>query len=243
MAIAASDVAPATARSGERFFLVMAILLAVLVFASFTPSFYLRPFLLPDTGFRRYDTLLPTYLLVHGVFLTAWYLLLPTQAALVAKGRTDLHRRLGVLGVLVALGTVPTAFLAVARAPAPGPVTGVDVMGIGTFAICVALAITVRNRPPEHKRLMLIASIAPMPMAFARVELLAANIGMQLPSFSSVGATMILLAVVVGYDLVVQRRPHRGTVKGLLVTFVVVPLLAGALGATGLIEQLAELAR
>jgi hypothetical protein len=80
-------------------------------------------------------------------------------------------------------------------------------------------------------------------MVFARVELLAANIGIQLPSFFSVGATMFLLAVIVGYDLVVQRRPHRGTVKGLLVTFVAAPLLAGAFAATGLIEQLAELAR
>jgi hypothetical protein len=221
----------------------MSIFLAVLVLASFTPSFYLRPFLLPETGFRRYDTLLPTHLFVHGAFLTAWYLLLPTQAALVAKGRTDLHRKLGMLGVLIALGIVPTAFLTVARAPAPGPITGVDVMGIGAFAICIALAIAVRSRPPEHKRLMLIASIAPMPMVFARVELLAANIGIQLPSFFSVGATMLLLAVVVGYDLVVQRRPHRGTIKGLLVTFVAVPLLSGAFVATGLIERLAESAR
>jgi hypothetical protein len=221
----------------------MSLLLAVLVLASFTPSFYLRPLLLPETGFRRYDTLLPTHLFVHGAFLTAWYLLLPTQAALVARGRTDLHRKFGVLSVLIALGTVPTAFLAVARGPALGPITGMDVMGIGTFAICIALAIAVRSRPPEHKRLMLIASIAPMPMVFARVELLAANIGIQLPSFFSVGATMLLLAVIVGYDLVVQRRPHRGTVKGLLVTFVAAPLLAGAFAATGLIEQLAELAR
>jgi uncharacterized membrane protein len=116
-------------------------------------------------------------------------------------------------------------------------------MGIGTFAICIALAIAVRSRPPEHKRLMLIASIAPMPMVLARVELLTANFGIQLPSFFSVGATMLLLAVIVGYDLAVQRRPHRGTIKGLLVTFIAVPLLAGALVATGLIEQFAELAR
>jgi hypothetical protein len=116
-------------------------------------------------------------------------------------------------------------------------------MSIGAFAICIALAIAARSRPPEHKRLMLIASIAPMPMVFARVELLAANVGIQLPSFFSVGATLLLLAVVIGHDLVMLRRPHLGTVKGLLVTFVLAPLMAGAFAATGLIEQLAELVR
>lgn len=87
-------------------------------------------------------------------------------------------------------------------------------MGIGTFAICIALAVAARSRPPEHKRLMIIASIAPMPMVFARVDLLAANVGIELPSFFSVVATMLLLAIVVGYDIVVQRRPHRGTLPG-----------------------------
>jgi hypothetical protein len=242
MAISASGVTRATARSGERFFLVMSILLAVLVIASFAPSFYLRPFLLPESGFR-YGTVLPTHLYVHGAFLTAWYLLLPTQAVLVANSKMDWHRSFGVLGIFIVVGTVPTAFLAIVRGPAAGPIAAVDVMGIATFAICVGLAIAARTRPSEHKRLMLVASIAPMPMVFARVELLAANVGIRLPSSSAVVATVILLAVIVGYDLAVHRRPHRGTVKGLFVTFVAVPLLAGAFVASGLAELLAELAR
>ena len=243
MAIEAADSGPDTTRSGERFFLVMSILLALLVLASFTPSFYLRPFLLPETGFRRYETWLPMHLVLHGALLTAWYLLLATQAVLVSKGRTDLHRKLGVLGVIIVVGTVPTAFLALARDPDPSPIAAVDFMGIATFVICITLAITARTRPPEHKRLMLIASIGPMPMAFARVEILAANAGIPLPSFSSVAATMLLLAFIVGYDVVVRHRPHLGTVKGLLVTFVAVPLLARVLVVTGLLEQLAELVR
>jgi hypothetical protein len=116
-------------------------------------------------------------------------------------------------------------------------------MAIGTFAICIGLAIAARSRPPEHKRLMLIASIGPMPMAFARVEILSANFGIQLPSFASVAAAMLLLATILGYDLVVRHRPHRGTVKGLLVAFVAVPLLARGLVVTGLVERLAEFVR
>src|SRR5258708_32239726 len=38
---------------------------------------------------------------IHGAAFTAWILLLVTQTSLVAAGRTDIHRRLGIAGFLL----------------------------------------------------------------------------------------------------------------------------------------------
>ena len=67
---------------------------------------------------------------MHGIAFTAWLLLLLVQTSLVAAGRVDLHRRLGLGGaalaaVMVVLGTIgslvaaarPTGFFDVPMPP------------------------------------------------------------------------------------------------------------------------------
>jgi hypothetical protein len=243
--VAANSItAVANVRAGERFFLVMAALLATVVLASFTPTFYLRPFLLPQGV--RYGVVLPFHLYLHGACLTAWYLLLLTQALLVANGRPDWHRRLGVIGVGIAVGMVASTFLAVARSPNADQITATsfnpDLQSIAGFALCVALAVAARGKPSEHKRLMLMASVAPIPFALARVVIVASNAGLQLPPQLSVGTAFLLLAAILAYDLIRERRPNWGTMKGIVALFVVAPLLVRAFVASGLYARLAELA-
>jgi len=55
-------------------------------------------------------------LYVHGIVLTAWYALILAQTSLVAAHRIDLHRRLGVLAVGVAMAVVPLSTFVVVRA-------------------------------------------------------------------------------------------------------------------------------
>ncbi|HEV3063357.1 MAG TPA: hypothetical protein VGY48_34245 [Vicinamibacterales bacterium] len=45
---------------------------------------------------------------VHGVVMTAWVVLFLVQVGLIAERRTDLHRRLGVMGAVVAFASRPT---------------------------------------------------------------------------------------------------------------------------------------
>ncbi len=59
---------------------------------------------------------MPPYLYVHGIVLTAWYALILAQTSLVAAHRIDLHRRLGVLAVGVAMAVVPLSTFVVVRA-------------------------------------------------------------------------------------------------------------------------------
>ncbi len=68
-----------------RFFVTMAVLLLVIAFAGFAPTFYLKMF---------FDTPeLPWYLQVHGATLTTWFPLLLAQTALIATNRPGLRER------------------------------------------------------------------------------------------------------------------------------------------------------
>ena len=81
------------ARTGQGFYVGFGVFVILLSFAGFAPS-------LIDQS-RRFAP--PTMLLlVHGATSFAWLLLYVTQALLVARGRVDLHRRVGWAGPLIA---------------------------------------------------------------------------------------------------------------------------------------------
>src|SRR5260221_10613059 len=74
---------------GERNMYTWAALVAILaMFAGFAPTYYLKgAFGTPDLSTLRH---------VHGVVMSAWFALFLVQARLVATGRTQIHRKLGV---------------------------------------------------------------------------------------------------------------------------------------------------
>src|SRR5262249_58275322 len=76
------------------FFRGMAFAVVAMVVTGFAPTYYLRPLFATPA--------LPLSIHIHGALFTAWVLLFLAQTSLVAANRTDLHRRLGVIGVLCA---------------------------------------------------------------------------------------------------------------------------------------------
>ena len=82
----ATNVAARQVRTGHWFYVGFGVFVILLSFAGFAPS-------LVDQS-RRFAPP-TTLLLVHGATALAWLLLYVTQALLVARGRVDLHRRLG----------------------------------------------------------------------------------------------------------------------------------------------------
>src|SRR6516225_5711861 len=72
----------------------VAIGLALIVLVGFAQTYYLK--VLFGTPPLR------LLLHVHGMVMTAWVVLFSVQVRLVAAHRTDLHRRLGVVGAVVA---------------------------------------------------------------------------------------------------------------------------------------------
>ena len=103
-------------------------------------------------------------------------LLLILQPALVASGRTPLHRKLGVVGgALAAVMTVLAWFVAIDLGRRGGGPPGVPPAGftavtlatVVVFPAFVAAALWWRQFPATHKRLMMIATMELLPPASA----------------------------------------------------------------------------
>jgi|SRR5882724_10284577 len=78
------------------FYVFAAVVIAAIIFAGFARTFYLHSYFAKSH--------LAPVLLVHGFVFTSWIVLWIVQTSLVAADRTDIHRRLGVFGgVLAAL--------------------------------------------------------------------------------------------------------------------------------------------
>jgi len=100
------------------------------------------------------------------------------QTILVAKGRTAVHRRLGIAGVLLAAAFVATGPLVAIGEARRGFDLSSDLVPRGTsqsagtllsvlpifvlFGLLVAGAVWYRHRPEVHKRLMLLAILGPL---------------------------------------------------------------------------------
>jgi len=126
----------------------------------------------------------PTVLMkTHGVITSAWLLLFLVQATLVAARRTDVHRRLGLITVIVTFAMIVNGVLTVIEGgrrgydlsgdlgratipPGSPPPTGPDAIAAGmfppllgffAFGSLVATGLWFRHRPEIHKRLMVLA--------------------------------------------------------------------------------------
>jgi hypothetical protein len=143
------------------FFVGMALAMIVTVFVGFAPSCYVP---------RADAQPLTPMLHIHGAAATAWMLLFLTQTGLVAAQRVDIHRRLGLAGVAVAivLAIFTTAVSIISRGLTPRLTfaAGAVIM----FVIFVAAGYFKRRERDAHKRLMLLATIALLPPAIARIE-------------------------------------------------------------------------
>lgn len=243
--MAASIASSARAPAEHRFFIAIALAIVVTVFVGFARSFFLRP-LFPDWP-APYETIF----YVHGTAFAAWVGLLLVQASLVARGRTDLHRKVGVIGALLAvamliLGTVG-ALLAARRATGfvgvpvpPLRFLAIPIVDMLLFPAFVVLAILQRRRPQYHKRLMLLATIGLTTVAIARWPGV-----LQLGPPAAFGLTDLFIVALAIWDWRTLGRLHPVTLWGGLALIVSQPLrlvvsgtdawLAFARWATGLL--------
>lgn len=200
---------------GRRFFLVMSFCLLALLFVAFARTFFLR---------SLFDTPpITLYIYVHGIVLTTWFVLFCVQSSLVAAHRTDLHRRLGVFGVGLAVLVVVSSLLVNLHYPSGQLARSSDPALVGShlfgnfatlvvFPVLIASAVNLRHRPDAHKRLMLLSSIALAsgPVTTRFTALLGVPNVLDLPFF---------VVVLVLYDLYSLKRVHPVTANGGLLMF------------------------
>jgi len=216
------------ASAGRWFFVSIAAILLLIVAVGFARSFYLRN--LFDTGHNR-SSILPAYIVAHGIVLTLWFLLFFGQALLAASGRVHIHRLLGNVGAVLAAILCPLSLLVVVRSVVRETSLVVigDIAILVLFATLVAASICFRRRPQIHKRLMTIASISIVAPAIARWPGAQSMLPLSvlLPQLSLYTAQVV-------YDVRSTRRVHPATTWGvalyLLAVSITIPLASSQLG-------------
>lgn len=205
----------------------MAVVLALVVFAGFGPTYYWRFF---SGGPQATVSGGPFSLLVHlhGALFTAWVLLFVAQTALVATRRVAVHRRLGIAGATLAAAMVvagTATAIATARrggsAPGMDPLTflAIPLFDMVVFAALVGTALFWRKHRETHKRLMLLAYISIITAAIARIGGIAT---MGPPAFFGLMLLFVVCGVV--YDLASRRQVHRAYLWGGAFIVVSVPV-------------------
>jgi hypothetical protein len=191
----------------RRLYSWVAVVAALIVFAGFARTFYLKGVFGTPA--------LSELLLTHGTVMTLWFALIIVQLRLVAAGRTDLHRRLGVFGailvVLILAVGVTTAIDAARRGASPAPeitplmFMAIPLVDLVVFAILVGGALWNRRRSDTHKRLMLLATLSILTPGIARIPLAFIQQG-GLPVVFGLTVLSVIICVVV--DTVKNRRLH-----------------------------------
>ena len=191
----------------RRFYSRAALAVALVVFAGFAKTFYLRALFASPA--------LSSLLVLHGTVMTLWIAVFIAQTRLVAGGRTDLHRRLGVFGGVLAaamlvVGTA-VAIDAGRRGSTPAPEVPplkfivLPLVDIALFALLVGVALWMRRRSDVHKRLMLLATVSILTPAIARIPVPAIH-DRGLPMFF--GLTILAVVLCVAIDTLRNRRLH-----------------------------------
>jgi FtsH-binding integral membrane protein len=208
------------------FFSGMALLLLATVFVGFARTYYLA---------GVFQAPLPSLIIhLHGAAFTCWILLLVTQTSLVAAGRVDVHRRLGIAGfflacLMVVLGVLAATDSLARNGGPPGrdaqffyivPLTDMLV-----FSILIFFAYRSRLQAAVHKRLILVATIGLSIAAIARWPF-----GHRNPVRAAFISYVFLLLMAL-YDLWSTRKVQRATIwAGLLL--IVVQQIRPAIGHT-----------
>jgi hypothetical protein len=196
------------------FFSGMAAALVLATLVGFAPSYYFK------AHFEAPPPLTPM-LHLHGLVMSAWMVLLIAQTSLVAAGRTDIHRRLGVVGVVLAVAIIilgPAVAITRARqglfcVPCGPPLAAlaVPLATAVVFPVLFVAAMWLRKRVDAHKRLLLIATIEFVTAAVGRIPAIHLP---GLPSGTMYAATDLFLVAIAVYDLVALKRLHPATLAG-----------------------------
>lgn len=189
------------------FFPAMAVLIAAVVFAGFSATFFRRDAALPP---------LHPLLIVHGVAFTGWILLFITQTSLIAADRVEIHKRLGWFGAALAATMVVLGLLAavrslrLGRAPIPGldprSFFAVPFFDVVVFGGLVFAGVRLRDSAEAHRRIMFVATLAVLDAAIARIPLPFIATGGP-PVFFAL--TDLFLFAGWGWDLLCRRKVHR----------------------------------
>jgi hypothetical protein len=234
MVAIASRALPHASRRGRYFFFGAALVVVATVIAGFSPTFFLRGYVVAPVP---PPWPLPLYMIAHGCAMTVWCLFYAWQTWLAASGRTATHRRTGWLGCgIFALAIVTALYttLSIVRfriaAGFPADVAAESPMRIVLFTNLASLpwlvvlftaAVLLRTRREWHGRLMYWTFVFNMGPALGGggTRLLEPLIQpyVAVPALAVLPVALIALLV---HDFRARGRPHMATFVGAVVNFI-----------------------
>jgi len=209
-----------------RFFFSLTLVMLIVVFLGFAPTYYLDSFF--DTAIEFQP--MPGYLAIHAFILSFWFVGQVIQSTLVQTGHRNMHRTIGAVAAGLAAGVFITGIVVTVCAIPHAEEFGItsraglnvlvvsNTMNLLVFFILVSMALYFRSKPQYHKRLMVIASIAIIGPAVSPFRALGQFLGALLPQSVAIPVPLffwiVLVASIVIYDLSVGGRVHRATLWG-----------------------------
>jgi len=221
----------------RRFYARMAWFVVAAVLVGFGPSFYIKPL---GVSYPRPNPELVPNLMLHGLVFTVWVATFLAQVSLVGAGRRDVHRKLGVLGMLLGVLMVPVMYVTtlnmVERGSTPpfsDPLTWSAVPMVAIPVFCVMLYLGWRESRRDlaaHKRLMLGIMLMLCEPALHRIPLMP-------PSLVTNAIQMMLCWLVfvplIMWDMRTLGRLHWATKTGAGLFALVIALQIFFLGVPG----------
>jgi hypothetical protein len=176
-----------------------------------------------------------TFVYFHAAVVTAWSLLFVMQVVLIRLRQVSWHRSLGIggmwlTGLLVGDGiytSIRAAKLGGEHVFAPPAIFLAFLLVLAIeVAVLAGVGLAMRARTEVHKRLMLAAFVAMLPVAVVRLPL-----GVFGGPFGALAITDTTLIVATAYDALRRGRPHSAFLGALLFLFLM-QLLSFALVAS-----------
>lgn len=196
-----------TPRKLHGYFVLFAIIFALIVLAGFS-----RTFFIPAV---RGTLSKPLIIHVHGALFFGWTALLVIQAVLAASGRLKVHRKVGSVAGWLVLPMLAFGTIVAARDTAhdfragDGEAALVFFYGeladLAMFGLLAGAAMLLRSKPEYHKRFVLLGSLGLIGAAIGRIPELG---GLYLYIFLG------LIASVATYDFASRRSLHPATAMG-----------------------------
>lgn len=215
------------------FFSGMAAVIAATIFVGFAPTYYLSPWLhgVTSRGVAGGASLTPL-VHIHAIVGSLWIALFITQAGLIARRQHALHRKLGVMSLVLAAALIVIGYLTAVQAARSGSSPPgwddkafllIPLSSLVLFGSFATAGVLNRRRPDFHKRLMLLATIALLLPALARIVRM---VGSPFLPVGVLGGLVVLnayLAALIAFDLVRLGRLHPVTVWGTLIFLIAWP--------------------
>jgi hypothetical protein len=206
-------------KAGRFFHVTAAVVLIALVVAGFH-RFYFEGRAYPG---RELTPPIRTLVIVHGTAMSLWLLVFLAQSILILSGKRQTHMRVGKIAAVLAAVIVVLGLkvgIEAARVKPPGQLTaGLDpkqfmaipVISVLVFGGFVAAGVLYRRRPAVHRSMMLLATVAAITAAVARIDTLsdlyAGTIWDRIwgPYFM----TLVLAVIFLGFKCVLRRSLDR----------------------------------